>query len=52
MSDRVMKTLLSFVPAMEIYSIDEAFLDMHNLENANLYKLGVKIKRNVIKILT
>src|SRR5687768_18345165 len=30
-SDRVMKTIGSFVPRMEIYSIDEAFLDLHDM---------------------
>lgn len=49
MSDRVMKTLSSFVPGMEIYSIDEAFLDMHSLIDTDLYKLGVKIKRTIRK---
>src|SRR6185436_14436360 len=28
MSDRVMKLMAPFVPKMELYSIDEAFLDM------------------------
>ena len=28
LSDRVMKILASFVPQLELYSIDEAFLDM------------------------
>src|ERR1700712_6101110 len=31
MSNRVMKTLATFVPRMELYSIDEAFLDMSEL---------------------
>lgn len=30
MSDRVMKTLANFCQRMEIYSIDEAFLDLHD----------------------
>jgi DNA polymerase V len=47
MSDRVMKTFASFVPALEIYSIDESFLDLHNLPYTNLLSLGVKIKRTV-----
>ena len=36
MSDRVMKTIGSFVPRMEIYSIDEAFLDFHDMESVDL----------------
>ena len=46
-SDRVMKTLSMFVPAIEIYSIDEAFLDMRTLKYADLYKLGLQIKKTV-----
>ena len=30
MSNRVMQTLIQFTPEMEIYSIDEAFLDLRN----------------------
>ena len=47
-SDRVMKTLENFVPRLELYSIDEAFLDMHCLDYADLLELGMKIK-NAIK---
>lgn len=48
-SDRVMQTMGNFVPAMEIYSIDEAFLDMHDLQHHDLLKLGLDIKRSVRK---
>ena len=48
-SDRVMKTLSLFVPAIEIYSIDEAFLNMQSLAYSDLYKLGVQIKQTVKK---
>lgn len=47
MSARVMNTFARFVPRLEIYSIDEAFLDLHNLPYVNLLQLGVKIKRTV-----
>lgn len=47
MSDRVMKLLSSFVPRMELYSIDEAFLDLSDLGYINLLELGVKIRRTV-----
>jgi len=49
MSQRVMNTLASFVPRIEIYSIDEAFLDMHNLSYENLLKLGVTIRKTVLQ---
>jgi len=48
-SDRVMKTLGGFVPRLEIYSIDEAFLDMHDLDYTDLLKLGLQIKMAVKK---
>lgn len=47
MSDRVMQTLGSFVPSLEIYSIDEAFLDMHALPHENLLQLGMRIRQTV-----
>jgi DNA polymerase V len=48
MSDRVMKTIASFVPRMEIYSIDEAFIDLHDMPYTDLLNLGVEI-RNTVK---
>ncbi len=47
MSDRVMKTLADFVTRMEVYSIDEAFLDMHQMPHTDLYELGVRIKTTI-----
>jgi DNA polymerase V len=47
MSDRVMKTLAEYVPRMEIYSIDEAFLDMHDMPHADLLTLGFTIRRTI-----
>lgn len=47
MSARVMKILASFVPRMELYSIDEAFLDMGDLSYTNLLELGIKIRKTV-----
>ncbi|MEO8415224.1 MAG: Y-family DNA polymerase [Ginsengibacter sp.] len=48
-SDRVMKTLGSFVPRLEIYSIDEAFLDMHDLDYTDLLELGMQIRAAIKK---
>lgn len=47
LSDRVMQTLSSFVPAIEIYSIDEAFLDMTNLTGIDLETLANEIRAKV-----
>ncbi len=37
MSDRVMKTLSGLVPDIEIYSVDEAFLHLHGIEDVASY---------------
>ena len=46
-SERVMHTLERFVPRIEFYSIDEAFLDMHDLPFADLGALGISVKNTV-----
>lgn len=46
-SKRVMKTVATFVPRMEVYSIDEAFLDMSDLTYTDLSKLGLTIRAAV-----
>lgn len=46
-STRVMATLATFVPRMEIYSIDEAFLDMSELAHEDLLALSIKIMRTI-----
>lgn len=48
MSDRVMRTLSRFVPRMEVYSIDEAFLDMSELAYTDLLKLGLEIRTTIM----
>jgi len=47
MSDRVMKTIASFVPQMEVYSIDETFLDLSAVPAEQLEPLAKKIKSTV-----
>lgn len=47
MSKRVMSVLLEFVPSMEIYSIDEAFLDFTGFENYNINQYLKDIKSTV-----
>ncbi len=49
MSRRVMSILEEFVPNVEIYSIDEAFLDFRNLRELNLTKLAQKIQQTILK---
>ncbi len=47
MSARVMSLLRRFVPATEVYSIDEAFLDFTGLDTQKLHALGLEIARTV-----
>jgi len=47
-SARVMRTLEEIAPAVEIYSIDEAFLDLSGVETSrNLLDFGQEIRRTV-----
>jgi len=48
-SRRVMKTLKQFSPQMEVYSIDEAFLDLSSVKNEKLLEHGYKIREIVLK---
>lgn len=43
MSNRVQQTLRQLVPAVEVYSIDEAFLDLRGMEHYDLDALSKKI---------
>ena len=51
MSTRVMNTLKAIAPNIEIYSIDEAFIDLDGIEHHNLKHIGEKmaatVKQNV-----
>jgi DNA polymerase V len=49
MSARIMETLATLVPRVEVYSIDEAFLDLHSLGRTDLLDLGFRIRRTVMK---
>jgi DNA polymerase V len=49
MSNRVMQTLTGFTPNMEVYSIDEAFLDLSKFNRIDLTDYGRKIKATVEK---
>ena len=48
-SRRVMKTLKQFSPRMEIYSIDEAFLDLTSVKSENLLEHGREIRKTILK---
>lgn len=47
MSHRVMKSLASLVPEVEVYSIDEAFLDLTNLKVKNLTEFCKDLRQKI-----
>jgi DNA polymerase V len=47
LSARVMTTLGSMCPELEIYSIDEAFLQLDSFEHFGIFDYSVKIKKQV-----
>ena len=49
MSNRVMNILSHFTPDIEIYSIDEAFLEFKGFKNYDLEKYCSKIKEKVLR---
>jgi DNA polymerase V len=49
MSSRVMNILKQFAPDVEVYSIDEAFLQFKGFENYDLNAYGLEIKQRVLK---
>ena len=49
MSQRVMNILSSHIPSMEIYSIDEAFLDLQDFNYNDIYSLCVFIRKKILK---
>ena len=46
-SRRVMKTLKSFSDKIEIYSIDEAFVDLSHIEEKEVEKYGKEIRKRI-----
>ena len=49
MSKRVMSLLSRYTPRLDIYSIDEAFLDLSNMYDIDLHQYGVEMVRFVRK---
>lgn len=49
MSSRVMSILKQFTPDVEVYSIDESFLQFKGFENYNLNDYGQQIRQRVLK---
>lgn len=49
MSQRIMDSLGLFAPKIELYSIDEAFLDLGEMRQTDLRQLGVDIRKTIKK---
>ncbi|QKG80358.1 Y-family DNA polymerase [Tenuifilum thalassicum] len=49
MSQRVMNTLASFTPDIEIYSIDEAFLGLHGFRYVDLIEYASQIRKTTMR---
>lgn len=49
MSHRVMTILEQFTPDVEVYSIDEAFLELKGFENYNLEDYGTQMRQRILK---
>lgn len=47
LSNRVMQSLHQLVPQLEVYSIDEAFLDLRQMPYHDLYALGQQIRQKI-----
>ena len=49
MSDRVMRILAQFTPDIEVYSIDESFLQFKGFDNYDFDNYGLEIKNRVLQ---
>ena len=49
MSQRVMNIIANSIPKIEIYSIDEAFLDLHGFDYSELIQIGDSIRKKILK---
>lgn len=49
MSNRVMSILKQFTPDVEVYSIDEAFLQFKGFEGYDFYDYGLQIRQRILK---
>ena len=52
LSHRVMKTLEHFTPNVEVYSIDEAFLNFSGQDIPDYHEYGLQIRQRIIKWLS
>ena len=50
MSNRVMDTIAEFCPDIEVYSIDESFIELSSFRNRNLTAYMQELKRKILQI--
>jgi DNA polymerase V len=48
LSNRVMQTIGRFAPRIEVYSIDEAFLDLSGMRHHDLFELAQRIRQTIM----
>lgn len=49
LSNRVMQTLQRLVPAVEVYSIDEAFVDLNDMKHFDLMRLMHEVRETILQ---
>ena len=49
MSSRVMRILEQFSPDVEVYSIDEAFLQLNGFDSYDLHEYGIEMRQRILK---
>ena len=49
LSNRVMNTIKEFVKEVEVYSIDEAFVDLSEFNFQDLFEVGNKLRKTIIR---
>lgn len=49
MSQRIMTILQQFTPDVEVYSIDEAFLEFKGFNNTNFQDYGIQMRKRILK---
>jgi DNA polymerase V len=52
LSNRVMKILEGFTPTIEVYSIDEAFLNFNGMNISDYQEYGIQMRKRILKWLS
>lgn len=49
LSRRIMSILGEFTPELEVYSVDEAFMDLRGFSHSDLHEYGKKIRKTILE---